>query len=140
MTNKQFQYALFMDLQKNFWQIQESQAQVLDKLIIIEQSGDVDFDVNVDDIDRDPINSIEQFDVMKNILNTSSNARQRKVTQMRGVGGATPRKTVKNVLNAVMTQEIQSKIEKKGNKNLQALLTINALKVSIEYELEVIAS
>nr|XP_047127692.1 uncharacterized protein LOC124808573 [Hydra vulgaris] len=79
MTNKQFQYALFMDLQKNFRQIQESQAQILDKLKIIKQSGDIDFDVNVDDIGRDPINSIEQFDVMENILNTSSNARKRKV-------------------------------------------------------------
>ncbi|XP_065639711.1 uncharacterized protein LOC124814307 [Hydra vulgaris] len=116
MTNKQSQYALFMDLQKNFWQTQESQAQILDKLKIIEKSGDIDFDVNVDDIGRDPINSIEQFDVMENILNTSSNARKRKVTQMRGVGGATPRKAVKNVLNAVMTQEIQSLFIKDGRK------------------------
>nr|XP_047138786.1 uncharacterized protein LOC105848874 isoform X4 [Hydra vulgaris]XP_047138787.1 uncharacterized protein LOC105848874 isoform X4 [Hydra vulgaris] len=116
MTNKQFQYDLFMDLQKYFRQIQESQAQILDKLKIIEQSGDVNFDVNVDDIGRDPVNSIEQFDVMENILNTSSNARKCKVTQMRGVGGATPRKTVKNVLNAVMTQEIQSLFSKDGRK------------------------
>ncbi|XP_065646058.1 uncharacterized protein LOC136076660 isoform X2 [Hydra vulgaris] len=94
MSNKQFQYALFMDMQKNFRQLQDTQAQILDRLKNIEQSGDVDFSLNVDDIEKEPINSIERFDIIENILKTSSNARKRKVTQIKAVGGATPRKTI----------------------------------------------
>ncbi|XP_065677122.1 uncharacterized protein LOC124808634 [Hydra vulgaris] len=116
MPNKQFQYALFMDIQKNFRQIQDTQAQILDRLKNIEQSGDVDFSLNVDDIEKGPISSIERFDIIENMLKTSTNARKRKVTQIRAVGGATPRKTIKNVLNAVMTQGIQALFSKDGRK------------------------
>nr|XP_047126374.1 uncharacterized protein LOC124807853 isoform X5 [Hydra vulgaris] len=116
MPNKQFQYALFMDIQKNFRQIQDTQAQILDRLKNIEQSGDVDFSLNVDDIEKEPISSIERFDIIENMLKTSTNARKRKVTQIRAVGGATPRKTIKNVLNAVMTQGIQALFSKDGRK------------------------
>nr|XP_047127787.1 uncharacterized protein LOC124808634 [Hydra vulgaris] len=111
-----FQYALFMDIQKNFRQIQDTQAQILDRLKNIEQSGDVDFSLNVDDIEKGPISSIERFDIIENMLKTSTNARKRKVTQIRAVGGATPRKTIKNVLNAVMTQGIQALFSKDGRK------------------------
>nr|XP_047124664.1 uncharacterized protein LOC124807134 isoform X3 [Hydra vulgaris] len=111
-----FQYALFMDIQKNFRQIQDTQAQILDRLKNIEQSRDVDFSLNVDDIEKEPINSIERFDIIENMLKTSTNARKRKVTQIRAVGGATPRKTIKNVLNAVMTQGIQALFSKDGRK------------------------
>nr|XP_047126365.1 uncharacterized protein LOC124807853 isoform X4 [Hydra vulgaris] len=78
MPNKQFQYALFMDIQKNFRQIQDTQAQILDRLKNIEQSGDVDFSLNVDDIEKEPISSIERFDIIENMLKTSTNARKRK--------------------------------------------------------------
>nr|XP_047132839.1 uncharacterized protein LOC124811407 isoform X3 [Hydra vulgaris] len=116
MSNKQFQYAIFMELTSQFNQIKENQKKILDRLELLENNDAGPSGFATADILTEPIDTMERFDEEENVLNSSKAARFRKITQIKGVGGSTPRRLVKNVLDSIMTQSLQSYFSKDGIK------------------------
>ncbi|XP_065652098.1 uncharacterized protein LOC136079742 [Hydra vulgaris] len=63
-----------------------------------------------------PRRDIRCFNEEEEILRASSSAMKNKITQIKAIGGATARKTVKNVLNQLMVPQVQNLISKDGLK------------------------
>ncbi|XP_065673271.1 uncharacterized protein LOC136090497 isoform X2 [Hydra vulgaris] len=116
MPNKQFQYAIFMELTSQLDQVKENQKKILDRLELLESNDAGPSGFATADILTEPIDTMERFDEEENGLNSSKAARFRKITQIKGVGGSTPRRLVKNVLDSIMTQPLQSCFSKDGIK------------------------
>ncbi|XP_065681852.1 uncharacterized protein LOC124811407 isoform X3 [Hydra vulgaris] len=115
-TSAKFQYAIFMELTSQFNQIKENQKKILDRLELLENNDAGPSGFATADILTEPIDTMERFDEEENVLNSSKAARFRKITQIKGVGGSTPRRLVKNVLDSIMTQSLQSYFSKDGIK------------------------
>ncbi|XP_047133686.1 uncharacterized protein LOC100213713 isoform X3 [Hydra vulgaris] len=128
MSNKQFQYAIFMELTSQFNQIKENQKKILDRLELLENNDAGPSGFATADILTEPIDTMERFDEEENVLNFSKAARFRKITQKKGVGGSTPRRLVKNVLDSIMTQSLQSCFSKDGIKGKQKFVATTLYK------------
>ncbi|XP_065665926.1 uncharacterized protein LOC136087351 [Hydra vulgaris] len=111
MTNKQFQYAMLIKLEL----LQQNQIKIMERLDNMEtqpKSGATDVGVII----TIPHKDIKCFNEEEEILRASSSAMKNKITQIKAIGGATARKTVKNVLNQLMVPQVQNLFSKDGLK------------------------
>nr|XP_047142259.1 uncharacterized protein LOC124816643 [Hydra vulgaris] len=111
MTNKQFQYAMLMKLDS----LQQNQVKIMERLENLETHPKSDT-IDLGAIIAIPHGDIGCFNNEEENLRASSSARKNKITQIKAVGGATARKTVKNVLNQLMVPQVQNLFSKDGLK------------------------
>ncbi|XP_065667196.1 uncharacterized protein LOC136087688 [Hydra vulgaris] len=111
MTNKQFQYAMIMKLDL----LQQNQLKIMERLDNMETQPKSGAN-NVGAIFTIPHRDIRCFNEEEEFLIASSCAMKNKITQIKAIGGATARKTVKNVLNQLMVPQVQNLFSKDGLK------------------------
>ncbi|XP_047143773.1 uncharacterized protein LOC124817571 isoform X1 [Hydra vulgaris] len=111
MTNKQFQYAMLMKLDS----LQQNQVKIMERLENMETHPKSDT-IDLGAIIAIPHRDIGCFNDEEENLRASSRARKNKITQIKAVGGATARKTVKNILNQLMVPQVQNLFSKDGLK------------------------
>ncbi|XP_065639721.1 uncharacterized protein LOC105846579 [Hydra vulgaris] len=92
MTNKQFQYVMLMKLDL----LEQNQLRIMKRLDNIETKPKSSA-TDVGSIITIPHRDLRYFNEEEEILRTSSSAVKNKITQIKSIGGATLRKTVKNV-------------------------------------------
>ncbi|XP_065679771.1 uncharacterized protein LOC136094103 [Hydra vulgaris] len=109
-------------------QTSENQKKILDRLELLENNDAGPSGFATADILTEPIDAMKRLDEEENVLNSSKAARFRKITQIKGVGGSTPRRLVKNVLDSKITQSLQSCFSKDGIKGKRKFIATTLYK------------
>ncbi|XP_065655140.1 uncharacterized protein LOC136081613 [Hydra vulgaris] len=113
MTTKQFQYVMFMKMEK----LEENQTHIMNMLASLIDGDELDANVGVEDLQ--PLSSIEEFD-LEEIKLENKTYRNKKKMAIKAIGGKDVRAKVRLGLDALMVRSVQDLFSKDGKTGKRA--------------------